>query len=298
VVHSSSRATSRAASRTNALTLLRETLQLPSDIKIELEPLEGGLTNENYIAHINQRKITVRVHAQGTENYTARSAESEALIALQNSGYVPRFLTYSASFEISLMEYIPGRIVSLEEMAEKHFIEKISHLLQSVHQMGVSVSQHFDPLAEVHRLYRLVKELKSIPNNYDQLLKAIDRDFKGRSEPQVLCHRDPFHRNFIYCEENEKLSLIDWEYAGMCSQNIDLATLFEINYLSEEAQKQYLMSYFETDSNLDELNRYKMLVNTYWSLWALLQHQHSRIDMDYLNYAQVHYEKTSKLVVT
>ncbi|MEL7566249.1 MAG: phosphotransferase, partial [Dehalobacterium sp.] len=86
------------------------------------------------------------------------------------------------------------------------------------------------------------------------------------------CHNDTLPENWIVGDD--KLYLIDWEYAGMNDPNFDLAALSLENSLSEEEERIFLSEYY--GGEISEENYGRVVINKYlcdylWALWSVLQ---------------------------
>ena len=86
---------------------------------------------------------------------------------------------------------------------------------------------------------------------------------------KVPCHNDPLCENWV--RSNEKMYLIDWEYAGMNDGMWDLADISIEASFEESHDTALLREYLEKEP--EDIDRKHMLVNKIyvdylWTLWA------------------------------
>lgn len=89
----------------------------------------------------------------------------------------------------------------------------------------------------------------------------------------MLCHNDFFGLNFLVAED-DRVSLIDWEYAGMGDYANDFGTFCVCEQLDEERMRKALGYYFgrtptasEWRHNLAQVG----LAGWCWYAWSLLK---------------------------
>lgn len=110
--------------------------------------------------------------------------------------------------------------------------------------------------------------------------------------------------NVIYTENLNRVTFIDYEYAEYNFQAFDIGNHFtefagidEIDYSrypSKEFQKEWLQVYLETynspetvtledvDRLYSQVNKFALASHLFWTVWALIQAQHSTIEFDFI----------------
>ena len=84
-------------------------------------------------------------------------------------------------------------------------------------------------------------------------------------------HNDFFHLNFIL-DDDDRLFLIDWEYAGMADCANDFGTFVVCSELSDEQAERALEYYFDRPPTFEERRHfwaYVVLAGWCWYVWAL-----------------------------
>ena len=92
-------------------------------------------------------------------------------------------------------------------------------------------------------------------------------------------HNDLLSGNFI--EENNRMWLVDWDYAGFNSPLFDLANLASNNEFAEGLERELLEMYFENDVSDDLWKKYfamKCASLLRESMWSMVSEIYSTID--------------------
>ena len=118
----------------------------------------------------------------------------------------------------------------------------------------------------IHDKYLKIPE---VDNYWKEMNRLITR--MNKINP---CHNDIWSTNIIK-DDNQKIWIIDWEFATMGDKHFDLAYYIEYQKLSLEQEKIFLDAY----NSLDDYNayvkewmdKYKLFVNWLVLLWAYAQ---------------------------
>ena len=118
----------------------------------------------------------------------------------------------------------------------------------------------------------------------------INHDLEKTVGKIELCygHNDLLSGNFI--EDNQRLWLVDWDYAGFNSPLFDLANLASNNEYTEGLERELLEMYFENEVSDDLWKRYfamKCASLLRESMWSMVSEICSTLDFDYLQYTAV-----------
>lgn len=134
-------------------------------------------------------------------------------------------------------------------------------------------------------------------NKLYEYLEALD-------SPIVFSHNDLLLGNVIYTQSLNTVNFIDYEYADYNFQAFDIGNHFaemcgvdEVDYSrypKREFQLQWLRVYLEEylqRSNIQndevellyvQVNQFALASHIFWTVWSLLQAEHSTIDFDYV----------------
>ena len=131
-----------------------------------------------------------------------------------------------------------------------------------------------------------------LPADIDQILDAT-RKLSRTIAPYIptLCHNDMLPANVL--DDGQRVWIVDWEYAGMGHPLFDLAG-FSVNCgYSEEQDAEFLVSYGGEFRRPDlyEFRVLKVASLLRDALWGVVQTVVSDLDVDYHEYARLHFEK-------
>lgn len=248
------------------------------DIEIS-EPFKvermGGLTNRTYKVYVDSnRTVVVRLPGEGTEELINRGHEKLSTELACAIGVDAKLYSFDEETGIKISEYIgASQTMSAQTMRTPENIKLAAQLLSRLHNCSISTGVPFDVI-DMAESYEKIIRANDVPlyNDYEEV-KNIIRQIKKDYLPgvsKVACHNDPLCENWIL-QNNEKLYLIDWEYAGMNDPMWDLADVsIEAGY--DAAMDQLLLeTYFNRAPGPSEMKAFfinKVLIDYLWSLWG------------------------------
>jgi thiamine kinase-like enzyme len=120
---------------------------------------------------------------------------------------------------------------------------------------------------------------------------TIEEAFARSPIPVRPCHNDLLAPNFL--RGDDSMWLVDHEYAGMGDPFFDLGNLSINNGLSEGAQERLLELYFGqvTDAHRARLGLMRTMSDFREAMWGVVQQGLSTLDIDYVAYAQTHFDR-------
>ena len=102
-----------------------------------------------------------------------------------------------------------------------------------------------------------------------KIVKNVQKIFA--KDKLVLCHNDLVRNNLLF--KYNKVTIIDWEYAGMNNPYFDLASFISENDLTEEQEDLFLSTYFGAKYNTMKKRKVHTFMNFldvlfyYWGLY-------------------------------
>lgn len=236
----------------------------------------GGLTNHTYQVRTDAgQQYVVRIPGDGTEDMIDRSNEqisTELACRLD----IDAKIFYFGKDGSKVTQYIPNAVtMSPETMGQKEHILQAADIYRTLHNCGVDTGvpfEVFDMAASYERIIRenhvsLFEDYDAVKDQVMEIKREIDRICAPALVP---CHNDPLCENWVL--GNDRMYLIDWEYAGMNDPMWDLADIsIEAGYTS--AQDDLLLkAYYQTDvldsSVQKHMTASKIYVDYLWTLWA------------------------------
>ena len=252
-----------------------ETLHcIASDI-MNIKPLKDGLTNTSFSFDCLGKKYVYRHPGVGTEKYIDRSSEAASMEIAAKLQIDRTFVAMSKDKGWKISEFITNAL-ALDYDNWDH-VEKAMELLRKLHQSGEKTNHNFDLIAGIDDF----KEKLQASNRFefdgldelDQLIATLIEFLKKDKAEKVLCHGDSYSPNFLLNEQDE-MSLIDWEYSGMGDPAGDIGTFICCsNYTLEQAER-VLEIYSQGALDMKTKRHYlaSVAVTSYhWFLWALFQ---------------------------
>ncbi|MBS7655094.1 phosphotransferase [Candidatus Bathyarchaeota archaeon] len=279
--------------------LRREWLEKP----VKVVKLKGGITNELYLVEDEEgRKYKVRIPGKKTELFIDREAEIKNLKALEATEITPKLYEHKEDTQISIIEFISGKVAKKEDFKDPKVRWKAVNAIKLIHNSNVQLCNIFNIFREVERYNSLLKPYgKAILSDYpvDEMVKTVKNiEVEARKDEPIKlapCHNDLLPENFIFV--NDKVYIIDWEYAGMNDPCFDIADFIaELDNLTSDEEEHIKQLYFG-DGKAREKRRvdlYKLPSRLWWGLWAVMQYHVSELDFDFNSYARFQFNECLK----
>ena len=261
---------------------------------ILIEPVDGGLTNQNFLVRDGEKKYFARIGKDIEEHLIFRTNEISASKAASLAGIAPKLIF--AGEGIIIFEYIKSITFNSELVIQK--IDKIIKLIKNIHDEIPNFISGDPPLFWVfHVVKNYVNFLKNNNSPYLNLLnELVDKSsqLNKLAAPYdiVFCHNDFLPANFI--ENKSKIWVVDWEYAGFNTPLFDLGGLASNNNFTYEQEIYLLENYNEKKVDDEYLAKYfaikcaSLLRETMWSMVSEIT---SKIDFDYKEYTNENLSK-------
>jgi thiamine kinase-like enzyme len=276
-------------------------------LDLNIQELKGGITNRLYrVVSSDGGDYVFRFYGAKTELFIDRDVEMENLRRLEFSGVTQRLVKYLPERNVTVVEFIPGYVLKNPDFLREDLWERIMRPIRIIHQSGVKLPYHFDPLIEVKRLYEILEGINPGYPEFDirgtiQALDGIGEIAPMAPSKYVPCHNDLLADNFVLTEDTGggkgAMVLIDWEYGGMAPPYYDVADMFQEILAPRSVEENLLRAYWEgkdLDFNQYMTDLYKPFPDIYWFLWSLIQLNVSAIPFDYYGYGKVKFENAQK----
>jgi thiamine kinase-like enzyme len=252
-----------------------------------IRPLGGGVTNRNYVVTVEDREWVARVPGERTEVLGIdRANEREAAMRAAELGIGPPVLGQLPEVDTLITELVPGT-----HLDTVHFVERLPEVIAQLKRFHAS-----GPLQGAFPVHRVVewhaRDAASHgvmpPSSYERLhqqSRRIEAAFAAAPTSKVPCHNDLLPANVLFDEE--RVWLLDFEYAGMNDVFFDLGNLSVNSELNDDADEGLLRSYFGsvTASRWARLQLMKMMSEFREGMWAVVQQAISSLDTDFVTYA-------------
>jgi thiamine kinase-like enzyme len=259
-------------------------------------PLDGGFTNRNYRVGLGGETYVVRVCGKNTSVLGIdRRNECEATRIAAGLGVAPDVVAFLPDEDVLITRFVSGAPLGDGELGDEPFLSQIARMLRVLHD-GPPFAASFDAFAVVveHRDAILERGGRE-PRQYAEAAAAAEQiaaALSGADHVAVPCHNDLLSGNVL--RDGERLSLVDWEYAGMNDRFFDLANLSVNNGLTPGEEARLLSVYFDeppTGRHLAELSLMRIMSDFREAMWGAVQAVVSDIEMDYDAYADKHFTR-------
>ena len=256
---------------------------------VDVEPLEGGITNHNYLVENEQGKFVVRLGEDIEVHQILRFNEIAAGTAAHAAGLSPEIRYHQEG--VLVMDYVPSKALTSKQVQEQSTLDNIVELVQRCH---TEIPKHLRGASVVFWVFHVIRDYAAnlragnsnhialLPNLLDsaELLEQAAGPFDI-----VFGHNDLLPANLL--DDGERLWLIDWEYGGFNSPLFDLGGLASNNELDESLERRMLERYFEKEPDDALWYRYQAMKCASLlreTMWSMISEIHSTLDFDYSLY--------------
>jgi thiamine kinase-like enzyme len=256
---------------------------------IVIHPLSGGLTNTNYRVEVEGKPFVVRLPGANTELLAVdRQNEYHNTRAAQQSGVGPVITHYLPDECVMVLEFIPGRTMSIAALQEPGMPTRIAQALKQLHA-GPRFQLDFNMFRLTEHYLRVVDEHGvGIPERFREYLPQVTRieaALTRRPLSAVPCHNDLLAENYI--DDGQRLRVVDFEYSGNNDPTFELGNTCQEQQYDEARLVEMCAAYFG-EAYPDKLARMKLnmiMSDVGWTLWAAIQARISTIDFDFWGWA-------------
>ena len=252
-----------------------------------LSALAGGITNANFLVDLGDERVVLRLAGEGTALLGIdRDDEAAANEVAASIGIAPPVLARSADEGWLVTRYLPARPPSAEELASEPMLGEVASTLRALHGAG-PVNARFE-VATVVRRYHEVASARGVdePFDFDGASAVLERVSAARPfRASAFCHNDLLASNILY---DDRVRILDWEYAGMGDPFFDLANYSVNQDLSAASDESLLTGYFgrADERHLATLDLFKILSELREAMWGVVQRAVSALDVDFAAYAR------------
>jgi thiamine kinase-like enzyme len=256
--------------------------------KVQVSPLSGGLTNENYVVATAGMRYVVRVPGQSTELLAIdRANEVHNTRAAAATGIGPNVLEVIPEIDVMVLEFIDGPTMSAKTLQSAAMARRMAASFRRLHA-APRFLQDFNMFRLVENYLDIVEAHDvTIPPDYRDRLPTvaeIERAVAAGSLPSVPCHNDLLCENFI--DDGAALRIVDYELSGNNDPCFDLGNTAQEAEFDDELRAVLCEAYFgRTDpQQLARMNLFALMSDVGWTLWGAIQAKISAIDYDFKGY--------------
>jgi thiamine kinase-like enzyme len=263
------------------------------DVRVSV--LTAGITNRNYLLQANGERVVVRVFGADTELLGIdRAAEELAARSAAAAGVGPQIVAFLPGAGCLVARFVEGAAVPEEDLQRPDVMAAVVRSVRAIHAC--------DPVPAAFPVFRIVEDYAAlartrgvgVPAAYERaagLASRIESAFARAPMRSTTCHNDLLNANFLM--DAGHVWILDYEYAGMGDPFFDLGNLSINNGLSDEAQGYLLSAYFGDvrDGHRARLGLMRVMSDFREAMWGVVQQALSTLDVDYVAYADRHFER-------
>jgi thiamine kinase-like enzyme len=262
-------------------------------------PLSGGITNRNFLITAAGAADRYVIRLAGNDTHLlgiSREVEHAATVTAAGVGVGPEVMAFIRPEGYLVTRFIVGTPISMEQVHDPATLARVADSIRRIHG-GPAIPGLFVPLRVVEA-YRALAAARGIadPRGWDAAHATghrIERALLDAPLPLHPCHNDLLNANFI--DDGERIRIVDWEYAGMGDPFFDLGN-FSINHeLTPDEDAALLCAYDQTDApdaaRLARLTLMRVVSDFREAMWGVLQQAISTLDVDFVAYADEHFDR-------
>lgn len=226
------------------------------------EYIEHGLTNDNYVVTLNdRRKVVLRIPRYENKGLFDYKHEAKVLEIIKPLNLEPKLLYYNKLTGVKCSEYIEN-----SSLYQDQYIKRAAILIKKLHAKKLKSNETFN--------------IKDTFNEYKSRIKKplYDTSFAHHYiddlviEETILCHNDLVQGNLLFTEDKDYL--IDYEYAKDNDPFFDLMSFItENDIMDRELRQVFYDTYFErelTQHEKEKLKHFEIVHHVLWCEWAMM----------------------------
>lgn len=264
--------------KSDAMQVISENLHVsPSEIT-HISVLKKGMTNRSFLFQAAGKKYIMRIPGEGTEQLINRKHEADAYDAISGKGICQDNVYLNPENGYKITRFLEGcRVCDPHSEPDVYATMK---KLAGFHRMNLKCGHAFDLYGGITFYEKLRGGNPSCYQDYEETKKhvlALQKFTDRVREKWSLTHIDANCDNFLFYRDekgDEKIDLIDWEYAGMQDPDLDIAmNIIYALYNREEADRLidlYMEAAGETCTEIRRTKIYAYMAagGLLWSNWC------------------------------
>ena len=259
-----------------------------------IEPLEGGITNLNFLISDSGSKSVVRLGSDIPEHLVYRSNEIIVSEAAYQIGVSPKLIYNEPG--VLVLEFIESK--TLEPKTVRENLNKIVPIIRKIHE---EIPNKLSGQPQIFWVFYVIKYYSNylLNNNSSHislipsLLKKAEKLEKLSSPREIVFgHNDLLAANFL--DDGSKIWVVDWEYGGFNDPLFDIGGLSSNNDLDEYLESEVLEMYFKEKPSKDLIIKYNAMKTASLlreTMWSMVSEITSKIEFNYAEYTSDNLKK-------
>jgi thiamine kinase-like enzyme len=262
--------------------------------ELKINPLEGGITNLNFLVNHGNDKLVVRLGQDIPEHLVFRSNEINVSKAAYEIGVSPKLI--HSELGVLVLEYIESE--TLNPTGVQKNLDRIMPVIKKIHN---EIPNFLSGQPAMFWVFYVIKYyanfLRSNHSSHqdkidDLLYKASKLEKLSSPREIVFGHNDFLAANFL--DDGSKIWVVDWEYGGFNDPLFDIGGLASNNDFNQNLEKEALEMYYEKTLTNDILLKYNSMKTASLlreTMWSMVSEITSKLEFDYGLYTQENLSK-------
>ena len=262
--------------------------------ELKINPLEGGITNLNFLVNHGNDKLVVRLGQDIPEHLVFRSNEINVSKAAYEIGVSPKLI--HSELGVLVLEYIESE--TLNPTGVQKNLDRIIPVIKKIHN---EIPNFLSGQPAMFWVFYVIKYyanfLRSNHSSHqdkidDLLYKASKLEKLSSPREIVFGHNDFLAANFL--DDGSKILVVEWEYGGFNDPLFDIGGLASNNAFNQDLEKEALEMYYEKTLTNDVLLKYNSMKTASLlreTMWSMVSEITSKLEFDYGLYTQENLSK-------
>ncbi len=262
---------------------------------LDIAPLEGGITNRNFVVRRGDERFVLRVPGRDTELLGIdRANEARAASLAADAGVGPPVIAFLPESGCFVARFVEGDHVPTADLRRDDVLGSVVRSLRRFHACP--------PVPSSFNVFRVVETYAETASargvqptaRYDDahaLADRIEKALEQNPSPLTTCHNDLLNANFL--RAGDHTWIVDYEYAGMGDVFFDLGNLAVNNDLDADSDELLLGHAFGEvgDRHRARLALMRLMSDFREGMWGVVQQAISTLDEDFEAYAAKHIDR-------
>ena len=266
---------------------IKEIFENAISIKADKITKIGGMTNVNYLVTCANKCYVLRLPLKSANKIVDRKRESYIENIIMNENISAKCVYFDNNSGVKITEFIKAKTLNFTNIQAN--FKPVANRLKKLHNSKLDFKYHFNPCDEMEKYLKIATKtsldefstsLKLFYKAWEEVIK-INQKYFSSELIFAPTHGDLVPQNILI--NGDKITLIDWEYAGLNDPCWDLASFILECNLSKELESEFLNLYGISEAQRQKLKFYKDLVDILWAIWGVAK---SDENGEYLNYAR------------
>lgn len=250
-----------------------EALDIATDEVSEMTPLHKGMSNTLMRFSAGGEPYILRIPGEGSDKLADRRQEAAVYGALRGLGITDDVVYINPDHGYKISRYIEDvRVCDPHSAAD---VSACLGLLRQLHGMQLEAGKDVDLFARIER-YESLLSAGSLFTDYAEVranVMGLKPLLSSVPMERRLCHVDAIPDNFLI--GNDKLYLIDWEYAGMGDPLVDVAAFCVYAGYDRHRIRQIAEEYLggQDEGAFGRIYAYCAICGLMWAVWGEYKRQ-------------------------